>query len=166
MNTAWIALGGNMGDVAANFHSARNSIEQLRCMHVVASSLLYRTPPLGQPGQPDYCNAVIAVESELEPLDLLSALQQIETLHGRIRMERWGARTLDLDIIAIGDNIIDTDDRLSVPHPHMHNRQFVLRPLCDIAPNWQHPRLGKTATALLDALLEAGESALEKGIAW
>jgi len=165
MNTIWIALGGNMGDVAATLHSARNSVEQLNHTHIIASSLLYRTPPLGPPGQPDYRNAVIAVESGLEPLALLDALQHIETRHGRVRAEYWGARTLDLDIIAIDNDIIDTK-RLSVPHPHMHNRQFVLRPLCDIAPNWQHPRLGKTASALLDALLLAGEPALEKGFKW
>ncbi|MDQ6996961.1 MAG: 2-amino-4-hydroxy-6-hydroxymethyldihydropteridine diphosphokinase [Mariprofundus sp.] len=165
MNTIWIALGGNMGDVAATLHSARNSVEQLDHTHIIASSLLYRTPPLGPPGQPDYRNAVIAVASGLEPLALLDALQHIETRHGRVRSEYWGARTLDLDIIAIDNDIIDTK-RLSVPHPHMHNRQFVLRPLCDIAPNWQHPRLGKTASALLDALLLAGEPALEKGFKW
>jgi len=165
MNTILIALGGNISDVPSNFHSARTCIEQLDNTHVAASSLLYRTPPLGPPGQVDYYNAVMAVESGLAPLDFLDALQAIEDEHGRIRAEHWGARTLDLDIIAIDNNIIDTD-RLSVPHPHMHTRQFVLRPLCDIAPNWQHPRLGKTASALLDALLLAGEPALTKGIAW
>jgi len=165
MNTILIALGGNLGDVAANFHAARNSIAQWDNTHVTAASLLYRTPPLGPPGQPDYYNAVIAVESGLEPLHVLDALQAIEDEHGRIRTERWGARTLDLDIIAIDSHIINSDG-LSIPHPHMHNRQFVLRPVCDIAPNWQHPHLGKTASALLDALLRAGEPALAKGIAW
>lgn len=165
MNTILIALGGNLGDVPSNFHSARKGIEQLDNTFVTASSLLYRTPPLGPPGQADYFNAVIAIDSEFAPLNLLDALQQIEMRHGRVRTEHWGARTLDLDIIAIGSDIIDSD-RLSVPHSHMHSRQFVLRPVCDIAPNWQHPRLGKTASALLDALLLTGEPALAKGIAW
>ncbi len=165
MNTIYIALGGNLGDVPAHFDSARNSIGQLQQTHVSTSSLLYRTPPLGPPGQADYYNAVMSIESALEPLDLLDHLQQIEAQHGRIRAEHWGPRTLDLDIIAMGDDIINTN-RLSVPHPHMHSRQFVLRPLCDIAPNWQHPHLGKTARALLNTLLLTGEPALAKGIAW
>ncbi len=165
MSLFYIALGGNLGDVPAALQTARQCIEQLEKTHVCASSLLYRTPPLGPPGQPDYYNAVIAIESALTPLALLDALQMIETGHGRIRAEHWGSRTLDLDIIAHGSEIMDSQ-RLSIPHPHMHKRQFVLRPLCDMTPNWQHPRLGKTASQLLDGLLKAGESALPKGSTW
>jgi len=165
MNTVLIAFGGNLGDVLSNFRSARHSVSQLARTHLTDSSLLYRTPPLGPAGQPDYFNAMIAAESELEPLDLLTAIQIIETQHGRIRAERWGPRTLDLDIIAIDSLMID-GDRLSIPHPQMHHRQFVLRPLCDIAPNWQHPGLNRTASQLLNALLLAGEPALPQGIAW
>ncbi len=165
MSLFYIALGGNIGDVAAAFHSARQCIEQIDLTHVSASSLRYRTPPLGPPGQPDYHNAVIAVKSGLLPLALLDALQAIETQHGRIRVETWGPRSLDLDIIAIGSETID-NGRLTVPHAQMQQRQFVLRPLCDIAPNWQHPRLGKTAAAMLDALLAAGEAPLAKGKPW
>jgi len=165
MNTIYIALGGNLGDVPTYFRASRNDIKQWRNTHVIASSLLYRTAPLGPPGQADYYNAVMAIESALKPLDVLDHLQHIEAQHGRIRTEHWGPRTLDLDMIAMANDIIDTD-RLTLPHPHMHKRQFVLRPLCDIAPNWQHPRLEKTARALLDALLVAGEPALAKGIAW
>ncbi len=165
MNTIYIALGGNLGDVPSYFRATRNSIEQWPNTHVIASSLLYRTPPMGPLGQADYYNAVMAIESTLEALVLLDHLQDIEAQHGRVRAEHWGPRTLDLDIIAMANNIIDTD-RLTLPHPHMHQRQFVLRPLCDIAPNWQHPRLGKTAAAMLDALLAAGEAPLAKGKPW
>jgi len=161
----YIALGGNLGDVPSTLHSARQCIEQLDNTQVTASSLLYRTPALGPPDQADYYNAVIAVESGLAPLDMLDALQAIEAQHGRVRAEPWGPRTLDLDIIAIDADIMDTS-RLIVPHAHMQNRQFVLRPLCDIAPSWQHPCLGKTAAALLDALLATGEITLAKGKAW
>jgi len=164
-HTVFIAFGGNLGDVQGNFRSARQSIQQLDGMHLTGSSLLYCTPPLGPAGQPDYFNGMIAAESELEPLALLTALQSIETQHGRIRNEHWGPRTLDLDIIAIDALVID-HTRLNIPHLQMQYRQFVLRPLCDIAPNWQHPRLNKTALQLLDALLQAGESALPQGIAW
>ncbi|MDQ6982164.1 MAG: 2-amino-4-hydroxy-6-hydroxymethyldihydropteridine diphosphokinase [Mariprofundus sp.] len=165
MKTAFIAFGGNLGDVIPNFRSARNSIEQLTGIHVTSSSLLYRTPPLGPAGQPDYLNAMIAVESELQSLELLTTLQGIEIQHGRIRSEHWGARTLDLDIIAMGSLVIK-HDRLNIPHPQMHHRQFVLRPLCDIEPNWQHPDLKQTASQLLNALLLAGEPILPKGLVW
>jgi len=165
MSLIYIAMGGNIGDVVSTFYSARLCIEQLDNTHITASSLLYRTPPLGPPGQADYHNAVIAVKSGLTAIALLDALQLIETQHGRVRAETWGPRTLDLDMIAIDADIISSK-RLTVPHAHMQNRQFVLRPLCDIAPNWQHPRLSKTAEALLDALLAAGETPLAKGKAW
>ncbi len=165
MSLIYIAMGGNIGDVVSTFYSARQCIEQLDNTHITALSLLYRTPPLGPPGQADYHNAVIALESRLAPTALLDALQWIEAQHGRIRAEIWGPRTLDLDIIAIDADIINSK-RLTVPHAHMQNRQFVLRPLCDIAPNWQHPRLRKTAEALLNALLAAGETPLAKGKAW
>lgn len=165
MNNVFIAFGGNLGDVLSNFRSARQNIARLAGIHVIQSSRLYRTPPLGPAGQPDYLNAMIAAESELKPLALLTALQNIERQHGRIRAEHWGARTLDLDIIAMDSLAID-DKRLSIPHPQMHHRQFVLRPLCDIEPNWQHPNLNKTASQLLNALLLAGEPTLPQGIAW
>jgi len=165
MSLFFIALGGNLGDVMANFRSARRQIAQLPDTAIVQSSLLYRTPPLGPPGQPDYCNAVVSINCALDALNLLDALQNIEALHGRVRAERWGARTLDLDMIGKDTEIVESD-RLSIPHPQLQFRQFVLRPLCDIAPNWQHPRLHKTATQLLDELLQAGEPALPKGTAW
>ncbi len=169
MSVFFIALGGNLGDVVASFRSARRRIAQLPRAEILQSplqsSLLYRTPPLGPPDQPDYYNAVISIACEFEPLKLLDALQSIEAAHGRVRAEHWGARTLDLDIIAMDAAMVDTD-RLSLPHPQMQFRQFVLRPLCDIAPNWQHPRLQKTAAELLNALQQAGEPTLPKGIAW
>ncbi len=161
----FIAFGGNLGDVAASFDSARSAIGQLQATRIRDTSLLYRTPPLGPAGQADYYNAVIAIQSSLTPLTLLDALQDIETQHHRIRAEHWGSRTLDLDIIAIGNRIIDTD-RLNVPHIEMANRQFVLRPLCDIAPNWQHPQLQQNTSELLQVLLQSGETALPKGIKW
>jgi len=101
MNNVFIAFGGNLGDVLSNFRSSRQNIAQLVGVHVIQSSRLYRTPPLGPAGQPDYLNAMIAAKSELKPLALLTALQNIERQHGRIRAEHWGARTLDLDIICL-----------------------------------------------------------------
>lgn len=161
----YIGMGGNLGDIPSTFRAARRSITALPKTRLLASSLCYRTPPLGPAGQPDYRNALLSIESELTPIALLTALQAIEHAHGRVRAERWGARTLDLDIIAIGDEVIESD-RLIIPHPQMHLRQFVLRPLCDIAPEWRHPRTGVTAAAMLDILLQSGEDALPKGRAW
>jgi len=161
----FIAFGGNLGDVTASFDSARTAIAQLPTSLISDTSLLYRTPPLGPAGQADYYNAVIAIESKLSPLTLLDALQDIESQHHRIRAEHWGPRTLDLDIIAIGNQIIE-NNRLRIPHKEMHQRQFVLRPLCDIAPNWQHPQLQQTTSELLQALLQAGETALPRGKKW
>ncbi|ATX81488.1 2-amino-4-hydroxy-6-hydroxymethyldihydropteridine diphosphokinase [Mariprofundus ferrinatatus] len=165
MSRAFIAFGGNLGDVKNAFISARNQIDALPQTHVVASSLLYRTPPVGPAGQPDYLNAVVSLETELAPLPLLEAMQAIETGHGRVRSEQWGARTLDLDIIAINGEIIDSE-QLAVPHPLMFDRQFVLRPLCDLAPEWQHPELKQTAAERLQEIMAAGEPPLPGGEAW
>ncbi|OIO69624.1 MAG: 2-amino-4-hydroxy-6-hydroxymethyldihydropteridine diphosphokinase [Zetaproteobacteria bacterium CG1_02_53_45] len=165
MKTVFIAFGGNLGDVADSFHKARADINKLPGTSVRSSSLLYRTPPIGPAGQPDYLNAVIAVKSALAPLILLDALQAIEKRYGRERHEHWGARTLDLDIIAIESETI-SDERLTVPHAHMFDRQFVLRPLCDLAAQWQHPESGETAAARLEHLIAAGETPLPEGEAW
>ncbi|TLS69145.1 2-amino-4-hydroxy-6-hydroxymethyldihydropteridine diphosphokinase [Mariprofundus erugo] len=165
MNEYLIALGGNLGDAPATLRRARTAIAALPDTSVTASSLLYRTPPIGPPGQPDYYNAVIAVTTALSPLSLLDALQAIENCHGRVRLEHWGARTLDLDIIAMGTQIIE-QPRLIVPHPYMHCRQFVLRPLCDIQPQWHHPLLGKSATSLLATVEQDEGVALTMGEIW
>lgn len=171
MSRVFVAIGGNLGDVAAAFVTAREAIARLPGTALLASSRRYRTPPIGPAGQPDYLNAVILIETALEPLQLLDALQAIEHGHGRVRREHWGARTLDLDIIAIDQagaidaSIIDSE-RLSVPHPHMQERQFVLRPLCDLEPGWHHPQLGATAADMLAALIDSGETPLAEGEPW
>ncbi len=165
MRTAYIAFGGNIGDVKAAFISARSQIAVLPNTDLIGSSLLYRTSPVGPAGQPDYLNSAIAITTGLEPIELLDALQAIENAHGRERKERWGARTLDLDIIAI-DQEVSASERLVLPHPHMLERQFVLRPLCDLAPKWQHPRLKQSADERLREVITAGEKPLPGGEAW
>ncbi|WP_018295360.1 2-amino-4-hydroxy-6-hydroxymethyldihydropteridine diphosphokinase [Mariprofundus ferrooxydans] len=165
MKCAYIALGGNLGEVKAAFGSARAEIAALPDTTVTASSLLYRTAPVGPPGQPDYYNAVIAIETDMPSLTLLNALQSIEQRHGRVRTLHWGARTLDLDIIAINTDIVELP-QLSIPHPLMHTRQFVLRPMCDIYPAWHHPLLDVSAADLLADLLAAGEAPLTEGVVW
>lgn len=162
---AWIALGGNEGNVYSCFKSARRSIDKRSDCKQLESSLLYQTPPLGPAGQADYLNAVITISTYLKPLDLLRVLQDIEHLHGRIRQEHWGPRTLDLDILAYDDLHLQSKT-LSLPHSQLHLRQFVLKPLCDIAPQWLHPSMGKSASQLLQSLLDSGEEPLENGSLW
>jgi len=140
-------------------------LDNLPGIQVTKSSRLYRTPPLGPAGQPDYLNAVIAIETTITPQTLLEVLQGIENISGRVRGKRWGARTLDLDIISFNGVQIESDT-LVLPHPEMHRRQFVLRPLCDLAANWQHPRLGISAADMLQELLQAGEAPLTEGKSW
>jgi len=165
LTTVHIAFGGNLGEVRDTFIQARYALNQNDAINVLKSSKLYRTPPLGPPGQPDYLNAVIAIETALEPLQLLDLLQHIEVQHGRERGERWGPRTLDLDIIDFDNRIVNTD-RLTLPHPHLHERMFVLCPLCDIALSWQHPLLQASAQQLMKQLLEQGETPLPPGERW
>jgi len=162
---AWIALGGNLGNVQNNFQSARKVIAEHPCCSLTKSSKLYQTPPIGPAGQNDYLNAVICINTSLEPLALLQVLQDIEHQHGRVRHEHWGPRSLDLDILAY-DNLHLQSDKLILPHKHLAERQFVLRPLCDISPAWLHPYLMKTARQLLQGLLDSGEKALESGSPW
>ena len=162
---AWIALGGNLGDVRKCLKSARKSIAEHPDCHLVQSSMLYQTPPLGPHGQADYLNAVIFIHTYLEPLELLQLLHHIENTHGRVRQERWGSRTLDLDIIAYNKLHLQTDI-LTIPHNQLHLRQFVLKPLCDIAPHWLHPAMKENAQTLLQSLLDSGEKPLESGSPW
>ncbi|MFQ5582448.1 MAG: 2-amino-4-hydroxy-6-hydroxymethyldihydropteridine diphosphokinase [Mariprofundaceae bacterium] len=163
--TYFIALGGNLGDIRATFLGTRDRLEALDGCQVTANSLLYHTSPIGPEGQPDYLNAVIQLASLLPPESLLKHMQAVEISFGRKRSEYWGPRTLDLDIIACADMMMDTPE-LTIPHPHMHERMFVLRPLCDIAPDWHHPRLNLSAQSMMDALLTSGERPLTKGEAW
>jgi 2-amino-4-hydroxy-6-hydroxymethyldihydropteridine diphosphokinase len=142
---AYIGLGSNLGDPAARLRSAVAALRQLPQSRYLADSGLYRSrallPPGGEP-QPDYCNAVAVLETELSAHALLDRLQRIEAQHGRTREQRWGARTLDLDLLLYGDALID-DARLSVPHPELHRREFVLHPLLRVAPELEIPGRGK-----------------------
>ena len=145
---AAIALGSNIDP-------ERNLAEGLRRLarrvRVTATSRVYRTPPWGLPDQPDFLNAAVLAETDLAPLTLLDQLQAIEAWQGRLRGERWGPRTLDLDLLLYGDAVLDTP-RLTVPHPRLHERRFALVPLCDLIPETRHPVLGRTLRELLDAL--------------
>ncbi len=140
----YIGLGSNLEDPKAQILTAIEDIRAIQQTSLVELSSLYRSPPMGPQDQPDYINAVIGVDTELTPHALLDALQQIEQKHGRIRKRHWGERTLDLDILLFADKVIQ-DTRLTVPHPGIADRAFVLYPLAEIAPDLQIPGLGSLA---------------------
>ncbi len=145
-----IALGSNLGDSLQTLEAAVIEIEQTPEISLIQKSSWYRTKPIGPP-QPDYINGCITCETTLEPEVLLEKLHQIENQFGRERKEHWGARTLDLDLILYGDRRINTPT-LTVPHPRMQERAFVLVPLAEIAADWVDPRNGLRLKELGDRL--------------
>ena len=128
---AYIGLGSNLDDPVSHIAMARATIAALDGVEAIAFSPLYSSRPVGPQDQPDYINAVMRIKTLLPALDLLLELQRIENAHGRVRQERWGARTLDLDILLYGETIIN-EPNLIVPHKEIPNRAFVLYPLADI----------------------------------
>ena len=151
MAIAYIAIGANLGDRAAHFQRARECIAALPATRLVAVSSVYETQPVGPVDQGPFYNAVARVRTDLEPRALLEALLTIEREEGRQRGEKWGPRTLDLDLLMFGDRVIE-QPQLNVPHPRMSERAFVLRPLREIAPHLLHPRADQTIEALFDQL--------------
>ena len=146
-NQVIVALGSNLGDSKQTLESAVKKLSTQRGINQIQCSSWYRTPPLGPP-QPNYYNGCIWLSCQgYTPCRLLQCLQSIETTCGRERNLRWGARTLDLDIIFFDDQIINQQN-LTIPHPRMQERAFVLVPLAEIAPNWIDPRSGKSVSAL------------------
>lgn len=139
----FIGLGSNLADPEYQINTARQSICQLKLTSEIAFSSLYSSPPMGPQDQPDYTNAVMQINTSLDPMVLLRALQTIEDEQGRVRKpgQRWGARTLDLDLLLYGQQQIESE-QLTVPHLGITNRAFVLYPLKEIAPDLVIPTLG------------------------
>lgn len=145
-----IALGSNLGDSLTILQQACANLANQPGVELIACSRWYQTKPVGPP-QPDYLNGCVLVKTKLEPLQLLKCLLTIEQKFGRERKERWGARTLDLDII-LYDNLIIDLPTLQIPHPRMKERAFVLIPLAEIAPDWLEPVTGSTILELKQQL--------------
>lgn len=164
VESAYIALGSNLEQPQLQLQQAVADIDDIKNISVVACSRLYRSDPVGPPGQPDYCNAVVAIDTSLEPLALLDALQAVENAHGRTRTLRWGPRTLDLDILLYGNWTIQSP-RLTIPHAQMQMRNFVLCPLLDVAPDLVLSD-GQPLSALVEKLGYGGLSVIAEDYPW
>jgi 2-amino-4-hydroxy-6-hydroxymethyldihydropteridine diphosphokinase len=138
MALAYIGLGANLDQPQQQIEHALIELARLPNTTLISHSSLYHSKPVGPQDQPDYINAVALLDTQLEPLDLLDALQQLEQDHGRLRKRHWGERTLDLDIILMGNKVIESE-RLTVPHPFAQQRSFVLFPLSEISPSLIFP---------------------------
>ena len=157
---AWIGLGSNLNDPETRIRTALDDLRRLERCTLQAVSALYRSPPMGPADQPDYVNAVARLATTLSPEALLDALQSIEQRHARVRSRHWGPRTLDLDLLLYGQAVIATP-RLSVPHPGIAVRSFVLYPLAELNPGLVIPGLG-VVEELLEQCPNIGLSRLEE----
>lgn len=147
----YIGVGSNLGDKVGNCRRAVEAILADGRNQIVQCSPLYRTEPVGKKDQDWFINGVFAMETSMEPGELLDFLLATEKIMGRVRTERWGPRVIDLDILIFGQKVI-SEGGLQIPHPRLHERRFVLVPLRDIAPNLVHPLLGKTIYQILAEL--------------
>ncbi len=153
----YLSLGSNVGDRSANLDAA---IVRLRSLgEVVAVSFFYETEPIGFSAQPWFLNCAVKLETEKTPKQLLADILELEQQMGRVRAHKNGPRVIDVDILLFGESVIETNG-LTIPHPAMHQRRFVLEPLAEIAPEVRHPALNRTIRELRDAL-PAGQAVLK-----
>jgi 2-amino-4-hydroxy-6-hydroxymethyldihydropteridine diphosphokinase len=151
MTKVYAGLGSNLGNKRENIIRAIDRIDAYQEICVKEKSGFYDTTPVGGPLQPDYVNCVIGLETEIEPQALLKEFKKIEIELGRKPGVRWGPRVVDLDILLYGDRIV-TDPNLKIPHERMHERAFVLEPLCEISPDIKHSVSGMSISGLLEKL--------------
>ena len=146
MNSVFISIGSNLGDKIGN---CKIAIEEIAAFaKILKVSSCYETEPLGYEEQPNFINCAAEICTDLSPHDLLTKLNKIEDKLGRVRLEKWGPRTIDLDIVFFGNQVIN-DENLEIPHPRAHLRQFVLEPICEIAPEYLDPVLNQTVSVLV-----------------
>ncbi len=153
MTKVYVGLGSNLGNKRENLVNAINTIDTYEEICVIDKSDFYETAPVGGPPQPDYVNCAIELETEFSPQTLLKEFKKIERKLGRQPDARWGPRTIDLDILLYGDRIVNNHN-LRIPHERMHERTFVLAPLCEISPDIKHPVLKLNISELLEKLRE------------
>jgi len=160
---ACIGLGSNLGDRRGHLRGALLEMRALGRLRAV--SPLFETEPVGLREQPRFLNAVAVLDTELGARELLGRLLEIEARHGRVRREKDGPRTLDLDLLSYGGQAI-REEGLEVPHPRLHERRFVLAPMAAVAPGWRHPLLGKTAAEMLAELGDPAEVLEVESAGW
>jgi 2-amino-4-hydroxy-6-hydroxymethyldihydropteridine diphosphokinase len=142
-STAYLLLGGNLGDREANLQRAIELLDQ-KIGKVISVSALYETAAWGKTDQPAFLNQAVSLQTRLTALEVLEHALSIEQELGRVRKDKWGERLIDIDLILFGNEIINIPDKLQVPHPHMQDRKFVMEPLAEIAPDVVHPVLRET----------------------
>ena len=152
MTKVYAGLGSNLGNREANLVRAIARIDACEDICVKEKSGFYETKPVGGPPQPDYLNCAIVLEMEIEPQALLKEFKKIEGELGRKPDVRWGPRIIDLDILLYGERVVN-DNNLKIPHERMHERIFVLEPLCEISPDIRHPVLGRKISEILKELM-------------
>ncbi len=151
--TVYIGVGSNLGDKLENCLKAIERVDNLSGCRLTAQSDFFRTEPVGVEGHDWYVNGVISIEADIPAHQLLNSLLVIEAGLGRERKKKWDPRTIDLDVLLFGQDIIDEND-LTIPHPFMHSRKFVLVPMVQLMPDLVHPIMGKTMIELLENLPE------------
>jgi 2-amino-4-hydroxy-6-hydroxymethyldihydropteridine diphosphokinase len=152
---AWVGIGSNIGDRAGYMERALAGMNALPGTEVTVVSSIYDTAPVGAAGQPRYLNAVAQLETDMPPLELLRSLLSIEADCGRVRSERWGPRTLDLDLILF-EGVETESDELTLPHPRARGRAFVLVPLAEVAPDLRFPGDSVTVARIVEGLGDLG----------
>jgi 2-amino-4-hydroxy-6-hydroxymethyldihydropteridine diphosphokinase len=159
MKIAYIGIGSNMGKSQGNCREAIETIGALDECSIISVSGFYLTEPVGVEAQDWYVNSVVSMSTAMPAQDLLKTLLQVEKDMGRVRIEKWGPRIIDLDLLLYGDELLD-DEGIKVPHPLMHLRKFVMAPMTELAPELIHPALGKTMAELYGEI--EGESQVIK----
>ena len=149
MTIAYVGLGANLGQREETLRRAVELLREADGVDVLAVSRLRETAPVGVVDQPPFLNGAVAIETARPPRDLLDLLLEIERSLGRVRAERWGPRTIDLDLLVYGDEVVD-EPGLRVPHPHLHERRFALEPLVELAPELEVPGHGRVSAVLAE----------------
>jgi len=154
MNRVVLLIGGNLGDRLHLLNQAEDYLKKL--FVVIHKSYIYESAAWGDNSEGDYLNRVIIIDTQMAPEDVLKQVQAIEDILERERIRKWGNRTMDIDLLYVDEAIIQTPT-LTIPHPFIHERRFVLVPLCELLPAFRHPVLGKTHAQLLEACTDEGE---------
>jgi 2-amino-4-hydroxy-6-hydroxymethyldihydropteridine diphosphokinase len=154
-NTVYLLLGSNLGNREGVINKAVDLISH-RIGSVTAKSSIYETEPWGKTDQPGFLNLALQVQTTATAIEVLNQALEIEKELGRVRLERWGSRIIDIDIIFFNSDVIHVKDELTIPHPEMQHRKFVLEPLCEIAADFKHPVLNQTIKELYITLADKG----------